>query len=232
MTMTGSAIDPEAFRNFERAAHSRHADSYHDLFAVVTDRAIEPLLNGARVGAGTRVLDVAAGPGRLARAAADRGALVAGVDLSPAMVALASRLHPDIDFREASAEALPFPDALFDAVVCGFGIGHFAEPERVIAEFRRLLAPRGAVALSWWEGFSRNRINGIFHEIIASMELSAPGVMPPGPPVDRFSDRDHLADFLRAAGFDDVRIELVSFTHRLRDADQLWTMAMESFARV
>ena len=71
--MSQSQIDLEAFRNFERATHDRLAESYHDAFSTVTDRAIEPLLAAAHVGDGTRLLDVATGPGTLAAKAAERG---------------------------------------------------------------------------------------------------------------------------------------------------------------
>lgn len=229
--MSGPSIDPDAFRDFERTAHSRNATTYTDLFTVVTDRANEPLLDAAKVGAGTRLLDVAAGPGRMTQAGADRGARPIGVDLAPAMVEIARGHYPEIEFREASADALPFEDASFDAVVCAFGLGHFPEAERVIAEFRRVLAPQGAVALSWWEGFSRNRINGIFHEAIGRLAVSVPGVLPQGPPMDRFSDRARFTEFLQAAGFKDIQIDSVTFTHQLRDADELWALAMGSFAR-
>lgn len=224
-------IDTEAFRRFERDAHSRIAESYHDLFAAVTDRAIAPLLDAAGAANGARLLDVAAGPGRLTRAAADRGANATGCDLAPAMVALARRLNPDIAFDEASAEALPYDNASFDAVVCAFGMGHFSEAERVAAEFFRVLRPGGKVALSWWQGFTKNRINGVFHETLGKLSVSAPGVLPQGPPMDRFSDPQAFAKFLQAAGFKDVTIEPVTFDHRLRDADELWTLAMGSFAR-
>lgn len=226
-----SGIDAGAFRGFERDAHSRIAESYNDRFVAITDRAVGPLLDAAATGTGTRLLDVACGPGRLARAAAERGADVTGCDLAPAMVALARRLNPAATFDDASADALPYADADFDAVVCAFGMGHFPEPERVAGEFARVLKPGGAVALSWWEGFARNRINGIFHETLNRLQVSAPGVLPPGPPMDRFSDRDTFAAFLCAAGFDDVRVQSVSFNHVLRDADDLWQLAMGSFAR-
>ncbi|HEY1473661.1 MAG TPA: methyltransferase domain-containing protein [Pseudolabrys sp.] len=229
--MSGPSIDPDAFRDFERAAHSRNAATYHDLFTVVTDRAIEPLLDAAKVGPGTRLLDVAAGPGRMTQAGTERGARAIGVDLAPAMVAIARRLYPKIEFREASADALPFSDASFDAAVCAFGLGHFPDSERVIAEFRRVLAPRGTVALSWWEGFSRNRINGLFHEAIGRLAASVPGAVPPGPPMDRFSDRTRFAEFLCSAGFENVQVTGASFTHTLRNADELWDLAMGSFAR-
>ncbi|MET0668545.1 MAG: methyltransferase domain-containing protein [Xanthobacteraceae bacterium] len=224
-------FDPDAFRDFERAAHSRKAESYHGRFAAVTDRAIGPLLEAAKVRGGTRLLDVAAGPGHLAAAAAQHGARVTGVDLAPAMVALASKLHPDVSFREASADRLPFPDASFDAVTCAFGVGHFPDPVRVLAEFARVLAPGGIAALAWWDGFERNRINGIFHEALLRLKISAPGVVPAGPPIDRYSDCERFAQLLRDAGLNDVRVEQVSFEHSLRDADQFWDMAMGSFAR-
>jgi len=226
-----SQIDKEAFRNFERDAHDRIARSYNDLFAAVTDRAIAPLLDAARLNAGMRLLDVAAGPGRLARAAADRGALPVGCDLAPAMVALARHLNPGIRFDQASADALPYPAGAFDAVVCAFGIGHFPDPEGVLAEFARVVAPGGVAALSWWEGFSRNRINGIFHEITAKLGVSTSGMLPQGPPMDRFSDPQTFANCMRAAGFDEPHVESVASTHRLADADELWTLAMGSFAR-
>lgn len=229
--MSGSPINSQAFREFERTAHSRIAHSYHDRFGAVTGRAFVPLLDAARVGAHTRLLDVATGPGGLTREAAGRRARVVGIDIAPAMIGLARTLNPDLDFREASADALPFADRSFDAVVCAFGMGHFPDAESVISEFDRVLAPGGRAALSWWDGFGQNRINGIFHETIGMLGLSAPDVLPAGPPMDRFSDQERFADFLRAGGFADVRVECVRFTHRLRDADDLWELAMGSFAR-
>jgi len=230
--MSQTNIDTEAFRAFERAAHSRLASTYDNLFTAVTAGAIAPLLDAAKVGAGTRLLDVASGPGHLAAAAVKRGAEAIGCDLAPAMIELARKCHPGIRFEEASAEALPRADGSFDAVTCAFGIRHFSEPEKVAAEFLRVLKPDGIAALSSWEGFERNRINGVFHETLAKLGVTAPpGVLPPGPPIDRFSDRDAFAAFLRDAGFADVSIRQVTFTHRLRDADELWTLAMGSFAR-
>jgi ubiquinone/menaquinone biosynthesis C-methylase UbiE len=226
-----SHIDKDAFRNFERDAHDRIAASYNDLFASITEHAIAPLLDAAHVRSGVRVLDVASGPGRLASAAAARGAVAVGCDLAPAMVELARSLNPNIRFDEASADALPYPAASFEALVCAFGIGHFPDPERVMTEFARVIAPGGLAALSWWEGFARNRVNGIFHEVIAKLGLSARGVLPQGPPMDRFSNPQAFADFLRASGFTDVRVASIASTYRLPDADRLWELAMGSFAR-
>ena len=230
--MSQSAVDVEAFRNFERTAHDRLAETYHDAFSAVTDHAIEPLLDAAHVGAGTRLLDVASGPGTLAGKAAKRGALVIGVDIAPAMVALAHKLHPGLDFREASAEDLPFEASSFDSVVSSFGIGHFSRPDRVLAEFARVLVRKGCVALSWWNGFAQNRINGIFFEVINELGIKAPGALPVGPPVDRFSDAEQFAAILRAAGFEVIGMEKVSFSYSIRSVDELWALALGSFVRV
>lgn len=229
--MATAQIDKDAFRDFERDAHDRIAESYGALFAAVTERAIAPLLDAAQVHAGVSLLDVAAGPGRLARAAAGRGALATGCDLAPAMVDLARRVNPGIRFDQASADALPYADGSFDAVVCAFGIGHFPDPEAVIAEFARVVKPGGVAALSWWEGFSRNRINGIFYDAIAKLGVSAPDALPQGPPIDRFSDPQTFTSFLQAAGFRDVLVDSVAATHCLPDVDKLWDLAMGSFAR-
>lgn len=230
--MSQSQIDLEAFRNFERATHDKLAGSYYDAFSAVTDRAIEPLLKATCVENETRLLDVATGPGTLAAKAAERGARVIGIDIAPAMIALAHSLHPHLDFREGRAEELLFAPSSFDAVVSSFGVGHFSRPERVLSEFARVLVPKGRVALAWWDGFGKNRINGMFFEAINELGISAPGALPAGPAVDRFSDPDQFAAILRAADFEVIGIDYISFAHPLKTVDELWNLALGSFVRV
>ena len=230
--MSQSQFDLEAFRNFERTTHDKLAESYYDAFSAMTNGAIEPLLKAAHVGNGTRLLDVATGPGTLAAKAAECGARVIGIDIAPAMIELAHTLHPHLDFREGSAEELPLDSSSFDAVISSFGVGHFSRPERVLAEFARVLVSKGRVALSWWDGFGKNRINGIFFEAISELGISAPGALPAGPAVDRFSDPNEFAVILRAAGFEVVGIDYISFSHSLKSVDEFWDLALGSFVRV
>jgi SAM-dependent methyltransferase len=230
--MMQSESDLEAFRNFEKTAHDRLAKTYHDAFSAVTNRAIEPLLDAAQVRKGTRLLDVASGPGTLASKAAERGALVVVTDIAPSMVILARTLYPTLNFREASAEDLPFAASSFDAVISSFGIGHFSKPDRVLAEFVRVLVPEGRAALSWWDGFGQNRINGIFFDVINELGVKTAGALPAGPSVDQFSDPDKFAAILRVAGFETIGIDYVSFSHTIRNIDELWDLALGSFARI
>jgi SAM-dependent methyltransferase len=109
------AIDAKAFIAFERAAHDRIAGSYAEHFAPLTTHALKQLLDAAGIAAGWRVLDVATGSGIAAASAHARGADVLGVDVSPAMVALARHTHPGIVFRMAEVTALPFSGGAFDA---------------------------------------------------------------------------------------------------------------------
>ena len=114
------AVDAEAFNAFESDGWERQASTYDDFLGQITGAVVPALLDAAAVGEGSRLLDVATGPGYAAAAAHARGASVIGVDVAAAMVELAAGLHPGIDFRQADAEALPFDDGSFDAVVRDF----------------------------------------------------------------------------------------------------------------
>lgn len=230
--MAAASDETSAFAAFENAAHSRLAASYLLHFSPVSERAIGPLLDAAEVGSGTRLLEVASGPGRLTGRATQRGASATGIDVSAEMIALARRAYPDLDFREGSAEALPFASSEFDAVVSAFGLGHFSEPERAVTEMVRVLKPGGRLALSWWQSLSRNRINGIFFDVIQQLQINTASILPPGPPIDRFSSSGALTGLLSSAGITPVRIESSESIHQLRTVDDLWQLAMGSFARV
>lgn len=225
-------MDTERFKGFERAAFSRLAGGYRDFFAPVTSGAIAALLDAAGVRTGSRVLDVATGPGSGAAAAAARGARrVVGADLSPQMVALAADLHPSVEFREADAEALPFDDGAFDAVVSNFGVGHFPRPERAVSEFARVLVRGGMAAVTWWEAPARNRVNGVFFEALSEAEAPPSPELPPGPAMFRFSDEAELLWLLGAAGLVDVAAREVAWVHPVASAEAWWQGGLESLPR-
>ena len=105
----------------------------------------EHVLDRARIGPGTRVLDCGCGAGRFARMAADRGASVAGIDASEELIEIAAERTPDGDFRVGDIEALPWAEDSFD-VVTGFSAFQFADDKvRALSEARRV--SRGAVAV-------------------------------------------------------------------------------------
>lgn len=224
------ALDPQAFTAFEQAAHDRIAKTYARHFAPLTSLALGPLLDAAGVAVGQHVLDVATGPGSAAAAASVRGAVVTGVDVSPGMVALAHRTHPDVAFQVAEVVALPFPDGSFDAVVCNFGLGHFPEPEAALAECVRVLVPGGRLAFSWWDQPARQRVQGLFREVIAELGLAPPPDVPQGHDMLRFADPEAFARLLRGAGLAWEEVWPHGTTYLMPDVDALWQAGMGGMA--
>ncbi|TGD73866.1 methyltransferase domain-containing protein [Mangrovimicrobium sediminis] len=112
------------------------------------------ILAATQVTPGQHVLDVACGTGVLARCAAGcvgQEGIVAGVDPGIGMLAVARDLAPQIDWREGSAESLPFDDASFDVVASQFGLMFFRDRERALREMRRVLRPGGRLAVAVWD---------------------------------------------------------------------------------
>ena len=94
------------------------------------------------------VLDVGVGSGLFAEAFAQRGLEVAGVDVNPEMIAAARQFVLEGDFREATAEALPYPDASFDLVFFGLLLHESDEPLKALQEARRVSRQRVCI-LEW-----------------------------------------------------------------------------------
>jgi SAM-dependent methyltransferase len=224
-------VDPDAFNAFEAAGWEQQADGYHRFFGPITTRMIEPLLDVASVGRGTRVLDVASGPGYVAAACVARGAVVTGLDVAQDMVALARRLQPQLDFVQGDAEALPFDDGSFDAVVGNFVVLHLGRPEQAAAGFARVLAPGGTLALSAWDVPERARLFGVFLDAVAEAGAEPPGHVPEGPPFFRFSEDDEFARLLGDAGLRDVEVRTIRFTHSVASADELWHGLLDGTVR-
>ena len=131
------------------------ATAYQDFFVPALFEEWAPrLVEAARIEPGQHVLDVACGTGVLAREAASRTGprgRVAGLDANPGMLAVAARLNPEIEWREGQAEALPFPDGSFDAVVSQFGLMFFSDRLRALREMQRVLKPGGRLAVAVWD---------------------------------------------------------------------------------
>ena len=218
-------FDPRAVRAFEHAGWQRAAEHYTASFAHATAAFVGDLLDAARLGAGTRVLDLACGPGLVAAAAAERGALPVGLDFSAAMIALARADHPGLPFEECDAEALPFADASFDAVVANFGLHHVPDPVQALCEARRVLRPGGSVAFTSWAAPAENLAWKLLFEAIAAHgEMSAAKAPPPGGSLRQPED---LLRILDGAGFTQTRARGVQREWRFAAAGDL----LEGFRR-
>ena len=105
----------------------------------------------AGVAPGQAVLDVACGTGIVARTVADaqrgRGRVV-GLDLNEAMLDVARRVRPEIEWRQGDAASLPFADGSFDVALCQMAFMFFPDRPRVLREMARVVMTGGTVAFS------------------------------------------------------------------------------------
>jgi SAM-dependent methyltransferase len=136
------------------------AEIYEEFFVpALFQEWVKPVADAARLGSGQRVLDVACGTGVLAREAATRiapsGAVV-GLDRNGGMLAVARRIAPAIEWREGRSEAMPFPDAEFDAVVSQFGLMFFEDRVTALKEMWRVLRPGGLLVVAVWDRLERS----------------------------------------------------------------------------
>ena len=178
--MTAETNDPfAAFKAAQREAWASFVP-----VEIVTTPPAAKLVKFAAVEEGQRVLDVACGTGVVAVTAARRGATVSGLDLTPVLIERARKnasiAGVDIDFTEGDAEALPYPDGLFDVALSQFGHIFAPRPAVAVKEMLRVLKPGGRIAFSTWppEHFTGR----MFAFIVRYQPPPAPGKDIPAPP--------------------------------------------------
>jgi ubiquinone/menaquinone biosynthesis C-methylase UbiE len=219
--MSDPPVDPQAFRQFEHTRWQSAVDQYHDSFGQLTSQTIAPLLDAVEIRSSTSLLDVASGPGYVANAAAQHGAVVVGVDFSAAMIAKARALFPGLNVREGDAEALPFHDDTFDVVVMNFGLLHLGQPEKAISEAYRVLREGGRFGFTVWA--TPDRAVGfqlVLRAIQAKGDASIP--LPQGPPFFRFSDEAECRRVLTESGFAEPAISTVDLTWELSSPEEMY----------
>jgi demethylmenaquinone methyltransferase / 2-methoxy-6-polyprenyl-1,4-benzoquinol methylase len=166
----------------------------------------------ARVGPGSRALDVATGTGDLAVALRAAGAEVVGCDFSEEMLERARRKEPSARFEWADALALPYDDDSFDAATVGFGARNFSDLGRGLAEMARVVRPGGRVVvleittpqkppLSTFFSLWFDRIVPALGRIVG--DEAAYSYLPNS--VKRFPGPHALAGELAAVGLEDIR---------------------------
>jgi SAM-dependent methyltransferase len=222
---------PDAFRDFERSGWNAASEGYEAVFGPLTVQSVDVTLDAAGVIGGCDVLDVCTGHGVLALAATERGAKVCAIDFSEAMVAAARRNAPSVDCRQGDAQDLPYPDNTFDAVVCGYGILHVPEPDRALAEMRRVLRPGGRVAISVWERPSpANGFGLLLGTVKAHGRVDVP--LPHGPDFFQFGDPEDMKAALAQAEFSDVAATTVAQMLQLKTATGLVNLVLQGGVRI
>jgi SAM-dependent methyltransferase len=222
--------DTEAIRAFEHAGWERAAGGYEASFATATRQFIPALLDAAAVGAGRSVLDVACGPGFVAAGAAERGAEVRGLDFSAAMLGVARGRHPGIVFDQGDAEALPYSDTRFDAVVSNFGIHHVPRPIMALRQAHRVLRTGGLLAFTIWATPGENIAwKLVFDAVRRCGDMSASRAPAPG---GGFGTPDDCVAALEKAGFTGIGSRKLTGLWRQADGQALLGALRSGTARM
>jgi len=165
-----------------------------------------------------RILETAAGTGIASRAIAARlpaDSAILATDLNQPMLdhAVAETKAMNVTFGQADAQALPFGDGAFDAVVCQFGVMFFPDKAAAFAAARRVLKPDGRYLFNVWD---RIEANDFAHVAVQSLAK----LFPDDPPkfVERtphgFHDKAAIERLLREAGFSRIEFETVARSSR------------------
>ncbi len=149
-------------------AEGYHKSAWRIIHSDKQRRTWQNILNEALGEEKLRILDVGTGPGIIAFLLADIGHNVTGVDLSEEMLKRArentERLELPVEFRLGDAEALPFPDDTFDAVINRHLLWTLPDPERALCEWKRVLKPDGKLVIvdgNWYlnlDGSVKNKM--------------------------------------------------------------------------
>jgi SAM-dependent methyltransferase len=218
-----SAADPAKIQVFRERLHQEWTGDrtvtawrkWHAQIAAFTRGATEALLEAAQLRPGQRVLELACGVGdpalSIAAAVAPSGRVTA-TDLGPGMMSLAEELArkkglTNIEFREANAEALPFPNESYDVLTCRFGIMFFPDLPRALRECLRVLKPGGRTVFVAWGKKEQPFATTTAGIILKHLPAPPPPPDPDGPSLFMFGERGRLRRALEAAGFAGVQEE-------------------------
>lgn len=152
------------------------------------------LVTATGVGRGDRVLDVAAGSGNVSIPAAMTGATVVSSDLTPELLARSRQRAADrgvaLEWQEANAEALPFADGEFDAVLSAIGVMFAPQQQAAADELVRVCRPGGTIGVISWTH------EGFFGQMLTALRPYRPMLLPGVPPAAMWGREDYIRGLL------------------------------------
>lgn len=234
-------FDPVAYKESTRQQWERVAAAWNR-WGPTLERwwapATEAMLEMARIGPGSRVLDVAGGAGEPALSAAARvgpNGYVLSTDISANLTRLASENAQArgldtarFEARVMDGERLDLPDTSFDAALSRLGLIYFPDRTRALGEIRRILTPGGRVVLA---SFSTPEANPFFSIPITIIRRRVQATPPPPGSPGPFSlgSQELMEAAYQQAGFQDVQTRVIQAPLRLADAAECVRFERESY---
>ncbi len=237
--MSTPSFDPVKYKETTREQWQNVAEAWHRWIPLLSQWAgpvTELMLDLARIGSGTRVLDLAAGDGDQSLMAARRvgpTGYVLATDLAPNLIAFAAQSAREaglsqMEARVMDADHLELEDASFDAVISRFGLMFFPHRQQALAEIHRVLKPGGRKATIVFTTPDKTPFFSIPIAIIRRQaQLPAPPPGQPGP--FSLGASGVLEDALRQAGFREVEARVVSAPLRMASVAECVRWEQETF---
>lgn len=236
---TTQEFDPVRYKETTRDQWQHAAEAWHRWGPTIEGwlgPATEVMLDLAQIGAGSRVLDVAAGAGEPALTAAERvgpeGSVLA-TDISANILAFAqqsarARGLDNVETRVMDGERLDLPDATFDAVLSRVGLIYFPDQQRALTGMRRVLKPGGRVVAMVYTTPERNRFFSIPVSVIR-YRAQLPPPLPGQPGPFSLGGSGVLEEAFRRTGFRQIETRVVPSPLRLPTAAECVRFERESF---
>ncbi|MBO1756018.1 class I SAM-dependent methyltransferase [Allobranchiibius sp. CTAmp26] len=177
--------------------------------------------DAADVSAGLTVLDVGCGPGALTGELVTRLGVrsVMACDPSAPFVQECSARHPGVDVRPGAAEEIPFDDASFDVVLAQLVLHFVGDPERALAQFRRVLRPQGRAAVCVWDAAGGMQMLRAFWDAALAVDPAAPDESRHL----RFGQAGEVSELFAAAGWRALPETTLTVSAAYDDFDDLWS---------
>jgi SAM-dependent methyltransferase len=239
MTEQSPTFDPAKYKDTTRQQWDNVAEAWHRWIPVVR-RWVGPvtglMLDLARIGPGSRVLDIAAGDGDQSLTVAQRvgpSGYVLATDIAPRLVAIADRVFREARLKKAEArvmdaEDLSVEDASFDAVICRFGLFFLPNLSKALWEMCRVLKPRGRIAAIVFSTPDKNPFFSVPISVIRKRaQLPAPLPGQPGP--FSLGAPGVLEDAFAKAGFLEVETRYAAAPLKMASATECVQFERESF---
>ena len=221
----------KTFKELEHGGWMDKAAAYDSYFALVTNQAIDTILDSFGTLHGKRLLDVGCGTGHFAATAAKRGAETEGLDFASAMVATAAANYPKVRFTKGDAEDLPYEGGCFDYVACSFGLLHMQHPDEVMKEAYRVLRSGGRYTFTVW--CTPEQGSDFFGLVQAAIQ--AHGTLdvglPPAPPFFRFANVEECHKTLTGVGFISIATAKIPLTWYGKTPQDLLDLIYKSVVR-
>ena len=220
-------IEPETFRQLQLDFYEEAAHRYDSWAGGANVRAAERLVEFAALEDGERVIDVGCGTGLISRSLGSGHAAEEhmAIDLSPAMIMLARDCTPQsagVRYSAMDAHHLVFHDDMFDVAMLGQSLAYFEDPWRALAEVRRVLTPRGRIAVSCRCRSLSTPAQDVFFDRLERLAIRLPRT-----PAHHalFGEPWVLTEMLEMAGFTDIAVTQLLVGVRADDVHE-WTEMM------